>query len=589
MGDGVDEVRPWRWAMAFGLTLLVLATFWPDRLPVADVAADLVLLTAGGLLARHLLDLRGTPHAAWHLLAGLLREVIVPALVVLAAVALAVPRWFAFERWEPLYADLRTAALGLANIRDLSAGSPVESFWLVALIVQSSVVVGVAVVVGRRRPVAIALVAVPTVASVVLGERFWPFGLGALIVLAGAPTSLPLRFPGAGGAFMLRAAWAAQLAAGPALVVTAVAAGHDLDRSDRIALLAAVAGFAVVVAGAVTLVAALRVPWLAVLAPTAVAALVLAPTAASAAEAQAEVDEVSDAIARVQRDLAGAYPACFGAAYAALDGRGPGCDDPALSSTITPAPDQVGQDKVPLPDCFQQAYVTDVRVCDLGSTPGAPRVLVLGDSHARVMLAGFQRLAEIGAISLTAATKASCTWNSTPLALPDAERVAACDGWRASLTAWLEQNVRQFDVVVTTGFEQRIDGSARERAAGLAAAWQPVLRAGVPVVALSDNPWPPEDPNDCLARVGAARADRCALPRSALADDSYARAVEETDGAFHADLAPFYCDATRCPVVIGGANVYRDDSHLTGTYARTLAPYLYAAMARPGLLHGMPH
>jgi hypothetical protein len=37
-------------------------------------------------------------------------------------------------------------------------------------------------------------------------------------------------------------------------------------------------------------------------------------------------------------------------------------------------------------------------------------------------------------------------------------------------------------------------------------------------------------------------------------------------------------------VVIGGVNVYRDNNHLTVTYAQTLAPYLYRAIAATGVL-----
>jgi hypothetical protein len=52
------------------------------------------------------------------------------------------------------------------------------------------------------------------------------------------------------------------------------------------------------------------------------------------------------------------------------------------------------------------------------------------------------------------------------------------------------------------------------------------------------------------------------------------------------DLTRFYCDASTCPVVIGGVNVYRDNNHVTVTYAKTLAPYLFSAMRRTGALSG---
>jgi hypothetical protein len=40
------------------------------------------------------------------------------------------------------------------------------------------------------------------------------------------------------------------------------------------------------------------------------------------------------------------------------------------------------------------------------------------------------------------------------------------------------------------------------------------------------------------------------------------------------DLTDYFCDATVCPTVIGGALVFKDISHLTDTFSATLGPYL---------------
>jgi hypothetical protein len=50
------------------------------------------------------------------------------------------------------------------------------------------------------------------------------------------------------------------------------------------------------------------------------------------------------------------------------------------------------------------------------------------------------------------------------------------------------------------------------------------------------------------------------------------------------DMTSYYCDDKDCPVVIGGVNVYRDNSHVTTTYARTMAPYYYRALIQAGVL-----
>ena len=47
-----------------------------------------------------------------------------------------------------------------------------------------------------------------------------------------------------------------------------------------------------------------------------------------------------------------------------------------------------------------------------------------------------------------------------------------------------------------------------------------------------------------------------------------------------ADLTDHICDGETCRAVNGGVITYFDGSHLTATYAHTLAPYLDAPIRR---------
>ena len=50
------------------------------------------------------------------------------------------------------------------------------------------------------------------------------------------------------------------------------------------------------------------------------------------------------------------------------------------------------------------------------------------------------------------------------------------------------------------------------------------------------------------------------------------------------DSTRYFCTATECPAVIGSVVTYFDASHMTATYARSLAPYvdteIVAALSR---------
>ncbi|MDX6637810.1 MAG: hypothetical protein QOJ01_1321, partial [Solirubrobacterales bacterium] len=40
------------------------------------------------------------------------------------------------------------------------------------------------------------------------------------------------------------------------------------------------------------------------------------------------------------------------------------------------------------------------------------------------------------------------------------------------------------------------------------------------------------------------------------------------------DMTDFFCDETQCYPVIGGVLVYKDISHMTRVFARSMGPYL---------------
>jgi hypothetical protein len=93
------------------------------------------------------------------------------------------------------------------------------------------------------------------------------------------------------------------------------------------------------------------------------------------------------------------------------------------------------------------------------------------------------------------------------------------------------------------------------------------------VIALSDNPIPGDDPNKCLRYSEASECDvsrEIALP----GPDIFAEAARAHVGGLSLDFSSLFCGETRCAVVIGGADVYRDQDHLTATFANTLGPFI---------------
>lgn len=631
----------WRGGAGAALALLVLGMAWPGRLPGAQVGVELLLVCAGALLGHTLLVRRDRPIGP-ALTAGL-ALVLVPLLVLVAA-GVAVQRWTDLRDWPALLHDVREAALGTANLGDLAADSPVGSFWLVSLLVQAAVVVLALRWLAGRITGITTVVLLLSVSSFVwwafdpaahLGTRFWPVGLGILAALvlarrawagpgralvawgtaagvcgvavtvsgdllltvlgAVAGLLLVLSGPAAGSPVVLLGprltrwfaaiAWAGFCWAGPALRLAPEAAGRDLglrDRAELLLVVGAAAAVTVAVVALLRMVVAHGAVWFVLVAGAVVAAVLVTVPGLDRVEA------IESDVSRVEDLVTDGLPDCFGAAEIAARNDGDPCDNPDLEGVTDPPVDRIGVDFEPFLPCWSRPHDDEVHVCTLGRAPeDAPRVLVVGDSHARVLFGAFRRLAERGVMTVSATAKASCGWSTHPISDEDEARVASCDAWRANLAAWLEQHATDYDVIVTTAFSGRMVGPKEQRIRGLEQAWAPVVEQGVPIVALRDNPRLHDAPADCLVSTEPDRWSQCDVPRQDVRNhfDAFERAAARTEGVDFVDLWRYFCDDETCPAVIGGVGVYRDNNHVAASYATTLAPFLYREIARTGVFH----
>ena len=299
--------------------------------------------------------------------------------------------------------------------------------------------------------------------------------------------------------------------------------------------------------------------------------------------------EASKALAEEQQ-ISQSRAECFGAA--SMDPSRPQCPTAALAGVVVPDPSRVSGDSGSHKECWVVSEDSDLTSCTFGDatgSPDVPHIALVGDSHARAWLPAFVELADQHKIVVDTYLKASCAWSTTVAVAGEEAGRKGCAIWRTALEKKLLSDAGRYDAIVTAGFSAAkliypADAGDRAvyRADGLLAAWTPLLDAGDPVIALRDNPIPGTDPNECLRTDGKGDSSRCDLPRERALEfpDPQVDAVERTGGRAHlVDLTDMYCTATTCPVVIGGANVYRDRHHMTATYSATLAPYLWRQLS----------
>jgi hypothetical protein len=208
-------------------------------------------------------------------------------------------------------------------------------------------------------------------------------------------------------------------------------------------------------------------------------------------------------------------------------------------------------------------------------------IALVGNSHSVQYLPTILVLAAENHWRVTTYLTNKCFPNPYPLDLSKHER-DNCLAWGK----WVMQDTDagHFDLVITSNRQgesalghSRADSDQvwRKGYSRYVRSW---LDSGTRVLVIRDNPYPGHTGTVVPDCVALHRKDwrACSGPRAAwLEPDPLAEAAlaAHSPRAQVADLTPMFCTST-CEPVIGNTMVYRDQSHITATYARTLAPYL---------------
>ncbi|MDH6182038.1 peptidoglycan/LPS O-acetylase OafA/YrhL [Microbacteriaceae bacterium SG_E_30_P1] len=291
--------------------------------------------------------------------------------------------------------------------------------------------------------------------------------------------------------------------------------------------------------------------------------------AVAASQAQADRAALERAIADTE--------GCFGAN--ALLGSGE-CADPFL---LTPDVDlAAAANDLAYEDWCLTWYDEEWVSCEIGATDGAETWALVGDSHAASMVEAFDDYFADRDVTIVTYMRYGCDGYRLPNgveALTDDERQDAdCREWAERV----QRELASRDDISTVMFLNRTSLYASEgrpddrrlTVENITATWEPLIGGGKRVVAIKD--WPVTEGDSipvCLsAHVG--EQGPCSVPRDVgMPYDPQDDAAAET-GAELIDLTDAFCDDERCYSVIGGVVVYPDHNHITGTYSRTLMPYL---------------
>lgn len=237
-------------------------------------------------------------------------------------------------------------------------------------------------------------------------------------------------------------------------------------------------------------------------------------------------------------------------------------------------------------DCWSQGRFFDVKVCEFGTPATAPALVLFGDSHALQWVNPLRSATSLEAWRLITVLRPGCTASDIIFSdLPLANR--NCKEWRdQAIEKILALHPAAIAMASFNGAGKRGDATeptvipADAVQAGTRRTLQRLASAGVPIVILRDSPTPPFNVPGCVSQRlgGKRRADQCDFDAvSAL--NAPAAAAEHAAAAgmnhvYFLDMDDLICPGSSCPATRGEMLIYRDQDHLTGTFARSLAPML---------------
>jgi hypothetical protein len=235
-------------------------------------------------------------------------------------------------------------------------------------------------------------------------------------------------------------------------------------------------------------------------------------------------------------------------------------------------------------DCDSEIGSPALVICRFGPAGKGGRVVLMGDSHAAVLVDPFQRVAKADGWRLTTMLKGGCPplLGMASLGQYELDGGHSCAKWRRKAMAAIIKNPPHLLVITASQNYKLLDPTGhvipRYRHGPI---WQDGLKRmlrllpeGTEVLILGDVPRNATQPVDCL-RGNVTDMSRCQARREPPAQrpwDVALRAVTAEKGHHFDTLYDQICPYDPCPLVQDDVLIWRNKTHLTGTFARRLVP-----------------
>ena len=240
--------------------------------------------------------------------------------------------------------------------------------------------------------------------------------------------------------------------------------------------------------------------------------------------------------------------------------------------------------------CHADFNTTTAHGCARGKVGASTHIVLLGDSHAAQWFPTLDSAGKKHGFELDSYTKSGCPAPTVTIIQPDLGRAyGECDKWRADALNKIVA-AKPSLAIISSLYPAAItkDGTNPLSGADAWGAWKDGWKetlamldaANIPVLVIHDTPYMGEDEAACAA-AHLDNLQACAVARvKAAADTAHdIDIVADVSKAKTLDMTDVLCDQV-CPVAHGKYLVWRDNQHLTATFATALDDIMYYALQR---------
>jgi peptidoglycan/LPS O-acetylase OafA/YrhL len=226
-------------------------------------------------------------------------------------------------------------------------------------------------------------------------------------------------------------------------------------------------------------------------------------------------------------------------------------------------------------------------LCPRGDTDAERTLVVIGDSHARMWISAFERIAQHAGYTTYYLVKPQCTAASVTVGAPaTGEPWADCDDFREWAFSEVERLRPDLTVVTSASPGTVFAPSGRAvaiddptRAPLMDQGWTTTFERLAPATddlrLIRDVPRSDFQPGPCLATEGADLGDCVFTPDADHEAEAFTSVrAADTAGVRWIDPRPWLCSAGTCAAVVGDVVPYIDGNHLTAVYTDLLGESL---------------